>query len=93
MLGRELSVRDRAPVDRDGPGPDLLVATGLVSRRLNGLDLCLRGGEVTGITGPTDSGYEDVPVSSRRGPAGWARRRRGRREQAYDLVSSNGPPV
>ena len=60
---------------------------GSVSRRLNGLDLCLRGGEVTGITGPTDSGYEDVPyllAGAQPGGRGVA----VVRGQAYDLVSS-----
>ena len=67
MLGRELTARPRAarpaPVGPGSPQPaaDALVATGLTSRLLSGLDLRLRPGEVTGITGPADSGYEDVP--------------------------------
>jgi ribose transport system ATP-binding protein len=87
MLGREVSVRGRARVDRAGPGPDVLVATGLRSRRLNGLDLCLRGGEVTGVTGPTDSGYEDVPyLLAGAQPGGRGVAVIG--GQAHDLVSS-----
>ena len=56
MLGRDVTVRPRA-VRVALAGHEVLSATGL----LNGLDLRLRGGEVTGITGPAGSGYEDVP--------------------------------
>jgi ribose transport system ATP-binding protein len=62
MLGRDLTRRPRGRAARaEAAGRDALVATGLRSRRLNGLDLRLRGGELTGITGSADSGYEDVP--------------------------------
>jgi len=59
MLGRDVTLRPRT-ARAAAPGHDVLVATGLSSPRLNGLDLRLRSGEVTGITGPADSGYEDV---------------------------------
>lgn len=70
MLGRDVTLRPRAaaPAGRGAlAGPVALAATGLRvgdkggGRGLRGLDLRLRGGEVTGITGPADSGYEDVP--------------------------------
>jgi len=59
MLGRDVTLRPRT-ARAAAPGHDVLVATGLSSPRLNGLDVRLRSGEVTGITGPADSGYEDV---------------------------------
>jgi ribose transport system ATP-binding protein len=88
MLGRDVTIRPRAW--RAGPpGPDALVASGLTSSRLNGLDLRLRAGEVVGITGPADSGYEDVPYLLAAAQPGT----RGRVEiggQGYDLARS-GP--
>jgi ribose transport system ATP-binding protein len=60
MLGRDVTMRPRA-ARSSRPGRDALVATGLTTWRLHGLDLRLRSGEVAGITGPADSGYEDVP--------------------------------
>jgi ribose transport system ATP-binding protein len=67
MLGRDVVVRPRAATAAAPAGRVALAATGLSGgargdgRGLDGLDLRLRGGEVTGITGPADSGYEDVP--------------------------------
>lgn len=60
MLGRDVTTRPRA-ARATPPVREALVATGLTTSRLNGLHLHLRHGEVTGITGPADSGYEDVP--------------------------------
>jgi ribose transport system ATP-binding protein len=72
MLGRDVAIKPRAAAAALAggealAGPVALSATGLSvggkdgGRGLHGLDLRLRGGEVTGITGPADSGYEDVP--------------------------------
>jgi ribose transport system ATP-binding protein len=95
MLGREVAIRPRAARGTRGarPGLDALVATGLSvagrggGRGLNGLDLRLRSGEVTGLTGPAGSGYEDVPyllAAARPGARGIVEV--GGR--AYDLTSS-----
>ena len=92
MLGRDVTIRPRPAQAAGGAqgGRDALVATGLsVAGRVGGrgLDLCLRSGEVTGITGPAGSGYEDVPyllAAARPGARGIVQVG----GKAYDLASS-----
>jgi ribose transport system ATP-binding protein len=65
VLGREL---DQAAPWQQSPhaaasGPALLEARGLRGSLLRGLDVALRPGEVVGVTGRTESGYEESPYA------------------------------
>lgn len=61
MLGRDA---DRGPLQEMYPrraGRRALGATSLVAGGVRGIDLDVASGEVVGITGPTGSGFEEVP--------------------------------
>lgn len=61
LLGRELETLLHNPVhDHDSQkGPRLLEVRGLVSRRLDGVSLDVRAGEILGLAGLTGSGREE----------------------------------
>ncbi|ONH28089.1 hypothetical protein BL253_20840 [Pseudofrankia asymbiotica] len=61
MLGVDPQVHPLREEVETTPADVVLTATGLTGRRLRGLDLQLRAGEVLGVTGATDSGHEELP--------------------------------
>lgn len=80
MLGRELETLLESREDLlgrkpdDAPGRLVMRAHGVGLGQLKSLDLDLVAGEIVGVTGPTNSGYEDVPAALT-GAAGGAKGR------------------
>ncbi|MCK9894477.1 sugar ABC transporter ATP-binding protein [Frankia sp. AgB32] len=61
MLGVEAQTHPLREEVPGAPADVVLTATGLTGRRLRGVDLALRAGEVLGVTGATESGHEELP--------------------------------
>ena len=66
LLGRALEVsaaqmRSASHAQPDRPRDTALATTGLTGAQVRGLDLTVARGEIVGITGPTDSGHDELP--------------------------------